>query len=456
MRRWAVIVIAVGVAGSGCKNLNRDSSDRQPPPPRGTAGNAAPRGNTTTLPTSSVPNPHWLDNPPNNDLPPNPSARAASTGNDLRGPSISGQTEVKGTLAGFVDGSDGRKLRGVFIEVEPVGGVVSAGKPIGVQTDDQGYFLIKGLKPEQTYILTAHATRDGQAMGGQVYAKTPNVHVRLPLIDGLALGSGRSPSGSPNPFDTPSPSPASTVTPPPPLPSPQPRTDNPNPTLSPPATSSPDGSWSPTGPSPIAPIPPVSRPDLMTDGPQPGIRPPATNIPPPASNIPPPGLPTELPPPLSSTGKPNTTLSRSVRPKTEFVLLDTLGRPREFPSGRPEELILLDFMTTTCGPCKKAVPVLKDLQSRYGSRGLDVIGVTCDIIDTPQRRAVASAYQRDHGLNYLLYVEPGSKPGAVMDRYGVKFFPTLVLITGTGEVLWKGDARDRKTLEAVITERLGQ
>ena len=52
-----------------------------------------------------------------------------------------------------------------------------------------------------------------------------------------------------------------------------------------------------------------------------------------------------------------------------------------------------------------------------------------------KRRAVAAEYERTHGLNYLLYVEPGRKPGTVMDRFGVEAFPTLVLLSGEGDVL---------------------
>ena len=189
---------------------------------------------------------------------------------------------------------------------------------------------------------------------------------------------------------------------------------------------------------------------MTTDGPQAEFRLPPTNIPPPDKLLSVPALPPATGP---DGGRSE---SRSVRPKSEFVLVDTLGRPKEFPTGRTGELVLIEFMTTTCAPCKQAVPALKDVQARYGARGLDVVGVACDEVDTPQRRVVAAAYQKAEGLNYLLYVEPGRTPGRVRDRFEVEFYPMMVLINAAGDVLWKGNAKSLAALERVIDANLGK
>ena len=148
------------------------------------------------------------------------------------------------------------------------------------------------------------------------------------------------------------------------------------------------------------------RPDLMTEGPDDGFRPPATNIPapPPPSTAPIPSPPSA--PPATGAGR----SARSVKAGAEFALLDTMGVPREFPSGRAGELVLLDFMTTSCVPCKHALPALRGLQTKYGLRGVELVGVACDEADLPQRRALAAAYQKAERLNYLLYTEPAAAP----------------------------------------------
>ncbi|MEZ5327182.1 MAG: TlpA disulfide reductase family protein [Verrucomicrobiales bacterium] len=42
------------------------------------------------------------------------------------------------------------------------------------------------------------------------------------------------------------------------------------------------------------------------------------------------------------------------------------------------KVVLVDFWASWCGPCKKSFPVLNDLQNKYGSKGLVVIGVSVD------------------------------------------------------------------------------
>ena len=113
-----------------------------------------------------------------------------------------------------------------------------------------------------------------------------------------------------------------------------------------------------------------------------------------------------------------------------------------------------DGSPTNLLPCQKAIPTLKGLQSKYGTLGLEVIGVTCNEASPDQRRAVASTYQRTHRLNYLLYVEPGAEPGKVMRRFGVENYPSLVLINGSGAVLWKGHPSDVQELETIIQDEL--
>lgn len=459
--RTVLLLLGLSVAATGCKVFERTPKDRPPSDP------AAP-GGVTSRPKDRPPPAsagHWLDRPAGTttsgqDRPP-PTPGTTGLAADI-------QNEVQGVLAGYVVDPDGHKLQDVYIEVQAVG-KTGFGAPVGVQTLAGGYFQIKGLSQGQTYVLTARANRGGTPMAGQVYAKPPSVYVRLPLIEGLQLpntpalpGTSTQPaSGTDRPVGTGTPPPAMIPAPSVPTrPAPEPLANDQLPPRNPSNRGNPDSAWSPTGPAaprslPVpAPTPPVPapasktaspRPDLFTPGPAPDWRPPAANIP----NT---SVPSVLP--ATPPRVPGQTESRTVKPKTDFVLLDTLGRLREFPSGRPDDLVLIDFMTTTCLPCKKALPSLKALQSRYGARGLEVIGVVCDETDTPQRRAFATRYADQHQLNYLLYVEPGQKPGQVMERFGVEFFPTLVLLDGTGAVRWKGDSRDLGKLDAIIAQNL--
>ncbi len=441
MRRW-VILIAAAATLAGCKSADKDR------PARGAADPAS-----RTRPADGK---KWLDGPnPGLDKVGTPPADSWA---DPGGAGFDLDREVRGVLAGFVEDPDGRKVRDVFIEVEPVGGA-AGGAPVGVQTDRQGYFLIKGLKPKQTYQLTARAKIDGHDLAGRVYAQTSTERsqfLRIALLDGLTFPAGGQPPAGGRDLPAPVPGTAPTPADPPPgaaLPPPAPPSAGAPPRdplirggegtglpLPGPADSTPDRPRSPAAPP---------RPDLVTEGPDGAFRPPPATIPPPD---PPPA--TAPPPKTPATGTGRS--SRAERSGAAFTLLDTLGVPREFATGRPGELVLLDFMTTSCVPCKHAVPVVKGLQERYGLRGLEVVGVTCDEADLPERRALAAAYQRSERLNYLLYTEPTAHPGKLRERYGVQAYPTLVLLDGGGSVLWKGHPKDAAELQQVIEGELAR
>ncbi len=42
------------------------------------------------------------------------------------------------------------------------------------------------------------------------------------------------------------------------------------------------------------------------------------------------------------------------------------------------QVVLIDFWGTFCQPCKKSFPKLEELNSKYGGRGLHVIGISED------------------------------------------------------------------------------
>ncbi|OWK39182.1 redoxin family protein [Fimbriiglobus ruber] len=473
MRLW-VVLIAAGLATTGCTNLSKDRAawdDRSPADPAARA---------------KAQNRNWLVEGP---VPPLERAGtpASTTSIDPKDPAYDSDQEMRSTLSGFVETPDGQKARDVFIGVEPVNAPQGGGASVGVTTDRTGFFMIRGLKPKQTYQLTASVTSDGHVLSGRVYVPTGSdrsQHVRISLIEGLDFGGPAPTAGPPGAAPAfPAPTlggptypparptyPAPAALPNPVLPSGPPSVQpsgasvpRPDPLLRsqdggtglpfpPSADRVPDISTggAPSDPAGRAPAPPRSGPfnDLTTEGPAGLPRPPVTSIPGP-------GTPTVKPPPPagSSSGQ---SQFRTIRPNSEFALLDSDGRDRVFPSGRAGEFVLLDFMTTTCVPCKTAVPVMKRLQSKYAARGLDVVAVACDEMGTADRRAAAAKYKDNQNLNYLVYTEPGEQPGKVMRRFGVSAYPTLVLIDGAGTVLWKGHPNDAVKLERVLADEMAR
>jgi thiol-disulfide isomerase/thioredoxin len=380
---------------------------------------------------------------------------------DLLGGRDDVRSEVKGLLAGYVVGPGNRKVRKATIQVEPVN---SPGEgAIDYETQTDGSFMIAGLTTGKSYRLTVKHNDEGVVSGGQVLAKVPNVYVRINLIEGLDLTPakpGKKAEPPPKPPETkakvdedltdkpkgrelPKPQPPNFLDPigplPPPggasshLPTPQPliRDTTLNPIR---RTDLPADDWSPTryDPANRAPRPPA-RPDLNTKRPDDGFRPPVV----------------DLPPPLKAPRQ------ESRRPSgDEFYLIDANGKEQRFPSGRPGELLLVEFMTTTCVPCQKALPTVTAIQARYGDQGLSVIGVTCD--DEPLRTRIiyADKYRADHAVNFPILTEPGKSPGTVMKKFGVRQYPSAVLLDHTGGVLWQGHPGDARAVVTAIERHL--
>ena len=414
---------------------------------------------TDTADNKSKPK-HWLDGPSpdwaKGDVP------KAGSWADPRDPKFDYANYVKGALAGYVLDLGEKPAPNAIISVEPADPAGKNAQPMVVLADTTGAFVVHGLKPNETYALTAKVKDGATVFVGQTFATQPSVHVRIRLKDQMSLpkaqGFGQF-EGVPSataPIGTMAPrQPTAGDLPPMPgtaseLPSPAPLARDGS--IAPREIRSPnDRGWSPIPqgtpqndnvlPIPSATSPGIpSRPDLNAAMPQPDWKPPAANVPGPA-----PVPPTIAPPPLPSETK-------STSKKQSFVLLDPSGRSVEFPNRQSGDLILLDFMTTSCLPCKRAVPELVEFQRRYGANGIELVGVVCDDSSEVDRRTAASSYARAQGLNYLLYTE--AKVKTVRKQFGVDRFPTLVLVDSSGGVLWTGHPKDMPELERIVRAEL--
>lgn len=78
----------------------------------------------------------------------------------------------------------------------------------------------------------------------------------------------------------------------------------------------------------------------------------------------------------------------------DFSLPDLTGGQLTLSAYRGK-VVLLDFWATWCDPCREEIPRFVDMQNKYGSRGLQIIGISMD--DGPE--PVRDFYQR-FKMNY--------------------------------------------------------
>jgi thiol-disulfide isomerase/thioredoxin len=92
-----------------------------------------------------------------------------------------------------------------------------------------------------------------------------------------------------------------------------------------------------------------------------------------------------------------------------------------------ERVVLLDFWASWCGPCRSALPKLKQLQAAYGSDQFVVISISEDD-NTRTWQAFVSSHQ-------MTWPQHFDVNGSIRKNFDVQGLPTYVLIGRDGTIL---------------------
>lgn len=95
--------------------------------------------------------------------------------------------------------------------------------------------------------------------------------------------------------------------------------------------------------------------------------------------------------------------------------------------GKP---LLINFWATWCPPCREEIPLLKDLQTRYGEQGLQVIGIAVDDMDKVRDYAATMDFNYPILVGQQEAVRVANQFG--LDLYGL---PVSVLVTADGRIV---------------------
>ncbi len=95
------------------------------------------------------------------------------------------------------------------------------------------------------------------------------------------------------------------------------------------------------------------------------------------------------------------------------------------------KVVLLNTWATWCAPCRKELPDLQSIFTRYSEQGLVVVGVS---IDTGNEPSEIIDFAKGFGVTYPLWHDPDDKVSRVFLANGV---PATYLIGRDGTLRWK-------------------
>lgn len=127
-----------------------------------------------------------------------------------------------------------------------------------------------------------------------------------------------------------------------------------------------------------------------------------------------------------------------------LLLSDLAGASQSLENYRGK-IVVLNFWATWCGPCLEEMPMLADIQKKFGHRDVVVIGVSLD--DGDPRRKVPE-FVRKKKINFPIWLNGTTED---LERFGLgEALPATAFIDREGRVtgrvlgmLRKRDLRNR-------------
>jgi cytochrome c biogenesis protein CcmG, thiol:disulfide interchange protein DsbE len=138
----------------------------------------------------------------------------------------------------------------------------------------------------------------------------------------------------------------------------------------------------------------------------------------------------------------------ALRNAPDFVLTNLSGQHFRLSDYRGK-VVVLDFWATWCDPCKQEIPHFIEMQNKYASQGLQVLGVSMDDDEPPVRQ-----FQQQFKMNYPVALGNAK----LADQYGgILGLPITFVIDRNGRITARHiGATDASVIEAEIQSLLAQ
>ncbi len=111
------------------------------------------------------------------------------------------------------------------------------------------------------------------------------------------------------------------------------------------------------------------------------------------------------------------------------------GQEVDLAEGKGQNIYVVEFWATWCGPCRQSIPHLTELQAKYKDKGVVVIGVSDEEVST------VKSFVKEQGskMNYTVAVdEAGGTAGGYSRAFGINGIPHAFIVDKAGKIAWYG------------------
>ena len=112
-------------------------------------------------------------------------------------------------------------------------------------------------------------------------------------------------------------------------------------------------------------------------------------------------------------------------PAAEFNLQSRVGEAVSLSSLKGQ-VVLINFWATWCGPCRKEMPLLEQIQKKYAPLGFTMLGVNVE-----EDTRLMETFLKDVPVTFPILLDPAN---GVSKLYNVSAMPSTVIVDRKGNV----------------------
>jgi len=112
-----------------------------------------------------------------------------------------------------------------------------------------------------------------------------------------------------------------------------------------------------------------------------------------------------------------------------FTAKTLTGKQVSLEQFKGKKVVWLTFWATWCPYCKKEIPALKEIQSKYGDK-VEILAINIGVNDSAEK---AEDYKFEHDLSYDIIFS-----NEITRLYEIRGTPTQVVIDVNGKIVYQG------------------